>query len=833
MENLMQQPPRLTLDGTEWTYVTDGTQDYRVQLSVLAPLVSLTPSNDDIIQRKAGAWINRTPAQFKTDLALAKADVGLGNVDNTSDASKPISSLTQTALNGKQDVNLNLTAIAGLTPSNNDIIQRKSGAWFSRTPAQFKVDLALVKGDVGLGNVDNTADADKPVSSAMSTALGGKQASSIELTAIAGITASNDDIIQRKAGAWINRTPAQLKNDLALVKGDVGLGNVDNTSDVNKPISTAVSVALGNKQNTTAELTAFLNLTPSNDDLLQRKAGVWANRTPAQVKTDLALVKGDVGLANVDNTSDVNKPVSTATQTALNGKQPLNTDLTTISGLTPANDDLIQRKGGVWVTRTPVQLKTDLALVKGDVGLGNVDNTSDVNKPISTATQGALDNKQAIDADLTAISALAATGIAARTAADTWALRTLAAPAAGITITDADGVAGNPTFALANDLSAVEGLSTTGLTARTAADTWATRTLTAPAAGITIADAGGVAGNPTFALANDLAALEGLASTGIAVRTTTDTWAQRTIQPTTNQTTVTNGSGAAGDPTIGIASNPVLPGTEGVTLSGGTTAQRPGSPLDGEWRHNTTEEILEGYISPYGTAASPSAFQRTMIYPKRVVKIDEFTSGSNQANGSVAIYGELGWTITVSNNSTFTTQPAESNHPGILRINAPSGGVGRSSRLHLGVTSTTTVILANQIEYMAFLFRLPVITTMRLLAGSGTDIASTTLGTAGVRFQFDPAVSAALQFFCRSGGTDSAASNGPSLVANTWYLAEAFYDGTAWTPVINGTAYSAVTTQVPTAAVNVGVDMITNVNGTRSVDLDLFSMISRELGARY
>lgn len=34
----------------------------------------------------------------------------------------------------------------------------------------------------------------------------------------------------------------------------------------------------------------------------------------------VTLAKGDVGLGNVDNTSDANKPVSTATQTALNGK---------------------------------------------------------------------------------------------------------------------------------------------------------------------------------------------------------------------------------------------------------------------------------------------------------------------------------------------------------------------------------------------------------------------------------------------------------------------------------------------------------------------------------
>mgnify|MGYP001570043542 FL=1 len=35
---------------------------------------------------------------------------------------------------------------------------------------------------------------------------------------------------------------------------------------------------------------------------------------------DVTLTKSDVGLANVDNTSDASKPVSTATQTALDAK---------------------------------------------------------------------------------------------------------------------------------------------------------------------------------------------------------------------------------------------------------------------------------------------------------------------------------------------------------------------------------------------------------------------------------------------------------------------------------------------------------------------------------
>lgn len=41
-------------------------------------------------------------------------------------------------------------------------------------------------------------------------------------------------------------------------------------------------------------------------------------------------------------------------------------------------------------------LNADIVLNKTDIGLGNVDNTSDINKPISTAVQNALDNEQDI-----------------------------------------------------------------------------------------------------------------------------------------------------------------------------------------------------------------------------------------------------------------------------------------------------------------------------------------------------------------------------------------------------------------------------------------------------
>ena len=114
-------------------------------------------------------------------------------------------------------------------------------------------------------------------------------------------------------------------------------------------------------------------------------------------------------------------------------------------------------------------------------------------------------------------------------------------------------------------LDAIQALSTTGQVVRTSANNFATRSLVAPAAGISVSNGDGVAANPTLALANDLAALEGLASVGLAVRTATDTWTQRTIAGNAGRVSVTNPDGVAGNPTIDLIA---------VTNAGGGTLQK-------------------------------------------------------------------------------------------------------------------------------------------------------------------------------------------------------------------------------------------------------------------
>lgn len=129
---------------------------------------------------------------------------------------------------------------------------------------------------------------------------------------------------------------------VTLVKGDVGLGNVDNTSDVNKPISTATQTALDSK----AALSHTHTMSQITD--LDFPVDTVAGRTG-----NVVLTKSDVGLSNVDNTSDTNKPISSATQSALDLKAPL---------------------------ASPSFTGTVSGITKSMVGLGNVDNTADASK---------------------------------------------------------------------------------------------------------------------------------------------------------------------------------------------------------------------------------------------------------------------------------------------------------------------------------------------------------------------------------------------------------------------------------------------------------------------
>lgn len=97
---------------------------------------------------------------------------------------------------------------------------------------------------------------------------------------------------------------------------------------------------------------------------------------------------------------------------------------------------------------------------------------------------------------------------------------------------------------------------------------------TAPAAGFTISGSPiTTSGTFVFTLANDLAAVEGLAANGIAARTASSTWTVRTITGTSNRITMTNGDGVSGNPTVDIA----------ATYVGQTSITTLGTVATGTW----------------------------------------------------------------------------------------------------------------------------------------------------------------------------------------------------------------------------------------------------------
>lgn len=148
----------------------------------------------------------------------------------------------------------------------------------------------------------------------LTTDLGNKQPLDNSLTEIAGLTLSNDNILQQKVGVLTNVTPAQFKNDLLLVKADVGLSNV---VDVLQYSASNRQTAIVTSEVSDAQIT--------NDKLANMATKTFKGRTNAGtgVPEDLSVttLKTDLSLNNVDNTSDAGKPISTATQTALDLKE--------------------------------------------------------------------------------------------------------------------------------------------------------------------------------------------------------------------------------------------------------------------------------------------------------------------------------------------------------------------------------------------------------------------------------------------------------------------------------------------------------------------------------
>lgn len=186
---------------------------------------------------------------------------------------------------GRQPLNPSLTAIAGLAPNDDDVLQRKSGNWAARSIDQLKADLALTYNDLA-GIVPSSALSPLMINDVF---VVNSQAAMLALSAERGDIAVRTDTGRTHVLATDN--PAALANwkeilaagqvqsvagrtgVVALTKTDVGLSNVDDTPDLAKPVSAATQILLDEK--------VSLSLVDAAGDLLVGTGNDTVARLPA------------------------------------------------------------------------------------------------------------------------------------------------------------------------------------------------------------------------------------------------------------------------------------------------------------------------------------------------------------------------------------------------------------------------------------------------------------------------------------------------------------------------------------------------------------------------
>ena len=132
----------------------------------------------------------------------------------------------------------------------------------------------------------------------------------------------------------------------------------------------------------------------------------------------------------------------------------------------------------------------------------------------------------------------------------------------------------------------------TGIIAKDSASSVVARSIVSGSDGVSITNGNGVSGNPTVALTGTVLSLASLASTGM-LSIGSGSVNARVLTGTASEIDITSGNGT-GNPTFRIADNAVFPGTGGVKVPVGTTAQRAAG-ADGLIRYNTDLNAFEVY----------------------------------------------------------------------------------------------------------------------------------------------------------------------------------------------------------------------------------------------
>ena len=229
------------------------------------------------------------------DVVITKEDLNIQNIDNTSDANKPVSTAQQTELDKKVD------KVAGKALSTNDYTtpekSKLAGIATGATANDSNAQLRDRTTHTGMQPISSVTDLQDTLNSKANTNHTHTAAS---VTDFDIEVSNNTDVAANTAARHTHANKAILDAATASFT----------TADETKLDGIAAGAQVNTVTSVNTRTGAVTGLAEASD--LTAHTGNTSNPH--------SVTKAQVGLGNVDNTSDVNKPVSTATQTALDGK---------------------------------------------------------------------------------------------------------------------------------------------------------------------------------------------------------------------------------------------------------------------------------------------------------------------------------------------------------------------------------------------------------------------------------------------------------------------------------------------------------------------------------